>query len=281
MVVRFVFYICFHSPIDKLGYVCYNIIQGDVINIVDGGCNHVATYHYDAWGNVLRITDNSGNEISLTADHIANKNPFRFRGYYYDSETGLYYLNARYYDPETGRFISKDDVDYLEPDSVNGYNLYAYCYNNPVMYSDPSGHWIVLALIVAAALIVTGCAMIYSEVTEEPIVLDLSLANNAKVGISLIIDPKSRTMDLYCHVGYTFGLNTGPSYSVGKAYNYSGPGSSEGPFIYGGGGYYLGIDGSLDPKKNYNPSTASITFSSSGSIYGGIDNYYSLFSFNY
>ena len=127
-------------------------IQGDVINIVDGGCNHIATYHYDAWGNVLRITDNSGNEISITADHIANKNPFRFRGYYYDSETGLYYLNARYYDPETGRFISKDDVDYLEPDSVNGYNLFTYCYNNPIMYSDPSGNF-VWGIIITAALI--------------------------------------------------------------------------------------------------------------------------------
>ena len=67
-------------------------------------------------------------------------NPFRYRGYYYDIETGLYYLNSRYYDPEIGRFISPDDISYL---GANGdlisYNLYAYCSNNPVNYQDPTG----------------------------------------------------------------------------------------------------------------------------------------------
>ena len=59
-----------------------------------------------------------------------------------DFETGLYYLNSRYYDPEVGRFISPDDISYLDPDSINGLNLYVYCSNNPVMYYDPTGHWL-------------------------------------------------------------------------------------------------------------------------------------------
>ena len=72
-------------------------------------------------------------------DGIASLNPYRYRGYYYDTETGLYYLKSRYYDPETGRFITIDDISYLAPDTINGLNLYAYCGNNPVRFIDPYG----------------------------------------------------------------------------------------------------------------------------------------------
>ena len=87
-------------------------------------------YSYDAWGNCTIVTDKSG---------IANLNPFRYRGYYYDSETGLYYLQTRYYDPETGRFISRDSIEYTDPETICGLNLYAYCGNNPVMFTDLLG----------------------------------------------------------------------------------------------------------------------------------------------
>ncbi len=70
-------------------------------------------------------------------------NPFRYRGYYYDKDIDLYYLNARYYDGRTGRFISPDAPSYLGANGdLNSYNLYAYCSNNPVMYADPEGRWI-------------------------------------------------------------------------------------------------------------------------------------------
>ena len=69
-------------------------------------------------------------------------NPFRYRGYYYDSSIGLYYLNSRYYDPETGRFLNEDLVSYLEPETIGGINLYAYCLNDPVNNIDPSGHFV-------------------------------------------------------------------------------------------------------------------------------------------
>ena len=95
---------------------------------------------------------------------LTEKNPFRYRGYYYDEETDLYYLQTRYYDPETGRFISQDDVSYLDPDSINGLNLYAYCGNNPVNYLDPNGNaewwqWLIfgigVAVVAAAAIVLT------------------------------------------------------------------------------------------------------------------------------
>ena len=80
--------------------------------------------------------------------HIGNLNPYRYRGYYYDVETGLYYLKTRYYDPETGRFITIDDISYLDPETINGLNLYAYCANNPVMNVDPSGRFALTALFI-------------------------------------------------------------------------------------------------------------------------------------
>ena len=93
----------------------------------------VVEYKYDAWGN--HEAEVAEEEYAV----LAEKNPFRYRSYYYDEENGLYYLQTRYYDPEVGRFISQDDVSYLAPDSINGLNLYAYCSNNPVMATDPTG----------------------------------------------------------------------------------------------------------------------------------------------
>ena len=94
-------------------------------------------YVYDAWGN-QKIEDGNGNEIVGTT-HIGNLNPFRYRSYYYDLETNLYFLKTRYYDPEICRFITIDDLSYLRPDTINGINLYAYCENNPNMHYDPFG----------------------------------------------------------------------------------------------------------------------------------------------
>ena len=106
-----------------------------------------------AWGN-HKVLDASGAEITDTA-HIGHLNGFRYRGYYYCSEIGLYYLKSRFYDPVVGRFINADAVEYLDPSSVNGLNLYAYCGNNPVMNVDPSGYlwdviWDVVSILWSA-----------------------------------------------------------------------------------------------------------------------------------
>ncbi|MCH3977141.1 MAG: helix-turn-helix domain-containing protein [Bacilli bacterium] len=115
----------------EVDYYYLRNTQGDIASIIDRNCIEVARYTYDAWGN--HVVNN------LTEDNIGDINPFRYRGYYFDQETGLYYLNARYYDPETGRFISQDNISYLEPEMINGLNLYAYCGNNSVMNVDRNG----------------------------------------------------------------------------------------------------------------------------------------------
>ena len=100
-------------------------LQGDVTKIIDGSGNVVVQYAYGSWGKVLSITGS-------LASTVGAKNPIGYRGYYYDTESELYYLNSRYYDPETGRFISPDVV-------AEGGNLYTYCANDPVNRSDDSG----------------------------------------------------------------------------------------------------------------------------------------------
>ncbi len=83
---------------------------------------------------------------------VAKLNPFRYRGYYYDAESGLYYLNSRYYDPSIGRFINADDISYIQPTDINGLNLFAYCGNNPVMYTDPTGNFILISFLIGLGI---------------------------------------------------------------------------------------------------------------------------------
>ncbi len=106
--------------------------------MVDKDGRIVVKYVYDAFGNILQI---SGDEF------IGKANPFRYKGYYYDDETGLYYNVTRYYNPQWGRFLSADDVSYLDPESINGLNLFAYCNNNPIMYIDPNGNFPILLIL--------------------------------------------------------------------------------------------------------------------------------------
>ena len=114
--------------------------RGDVIRIYDGAGAVVANYNYDAWGSVISVTDANGAAIT-DSTHIANVNPLRYRGYYYDSETGLYYLQSRYYDPAVKRFINADTLLGANKD-ILGNNVFAYCSNNPANHSDPTGHGI-------------------------------------------------------------------------------------------------------------------------------------------
>ena len=111
--------------------------RGDIVGIYNGVGELKAYYEYDAWGNVISITDNNGNAIT-NPDHIGNLNPFRYRGYYQDTETGLYYLMSRYYDPITHRFINADGY-FQSGGSILDANTFAYCGNNPVLNVDPLG----------------------------------------------------------------------------------------------------------------------------------------------
>lgn len=106
-------------------------LQGDVIGILDSTGNEVVSYTYDAWGKLLSIT-------GTHKDTIGRSNPLRYRGYYYDNETGFYYCTSRYYDPEIGRWINADSV--IDQSSVIGANLFVYCLNNPVNMTDETGN---------------------------------------------------------------------------------------------------------------------------------------------
>ena len=113
-------------------YVFEKNLQGDIIAIYNTSGTSVATYKYDAWGNVISATGT-----------MASVNPFRYRGYYYDTETGFYYLQSRYYDPAIGRFINPDSTDVLvaTPTALTDKNLYAYCDNNPIARTDEDGEF--------------------------------------------------------------------------------------------------------------------------------------------
>ena len=137
-----------------MNYVYRTDIQGNVIAILDSSGEVVVQYKYDAWGN-QKILDAAGNEIS-DLSHIGHINPFRYRSYYFDTETGLYYLQTRYYDPEVGRFLNIDSLDYADSETINGLNLYAYCGNNPVMGYDPEGTWNWSAFGLIAAIVVSA-----------------------------------------------------------------------------------------------------------------------------
>lgn len=114
--------------------------EGDVIAITNHHGTPIVKYTYDAWGKTTSVKDNNGQDISTTS-YYAKTIPFRFRGYAYDNESGLYYLNSRYYDPETGRFINADSYVDTESGTPSSTNMFAYCENNPVMGYDPEGTW--------------------------------------------------------------------------------------------------------------------------------------------
>ena len=137
-------------------------LMGDVTHIYNEVGTFIAKYVYDAWGN-CKVVDLNNKEIDdLT--NMGHLNPIRYRGYYYDTETELYYLRSRYYDPETGRFISQDDVNYLAPTHLSGLNLHAYCNDNPVSNIDPNGHSVLgfLALVLLSGVIIHAATLVTS-----------------------------------------------------------------------------------------------------------------------
>ena len=125
-------------------------LQGDVMSIITHWGQSYGSYTYDAWGNVLSVSGD-----------IANLNPIRYRGYYYDSETRLYYLQSRYYDPQVKRFINADGYTSVGQGFI-GYNMFAYCINNPVTGLDATGEMCGAddAALLGLGLVVGGIVLI-------------------------------------------------------------------------------------------------------------------------
>ena len=124
-------------------------LQGDVVKLIHyiPGFEYesVATYEYDAWGNIVS-----------SSGRLAEINPLRYRGYYYDSETGFYYLQSRYYDPENHRFINADSYASTDSSDAIACNMFAYCGNNPVLNLDPTGEWSWKGFLAGIATVAVG-----------------------------------------------------------------------------------------------------------------------------
>ena len=184
-------------------------LQGDIIAIYTENGTKIGSYTYDAWGNCT-ISTESGTTTSQKRI-VRTLNPFRYRGYYYDYDTGLYYLQSRYYVPQWGRFLNADSCLY---NRVLGFNLFLYCDNNPVNLVDPSGEDAVAllagwastgwGLVVADGPIpigdliyVVGCVFLGMIVIAESVfVADIVVSNVQKDDMGSLPDEKDVKVDI-------------------------------------------------------------------------------------
>ncbi len=158
---------------DGTTYYFVKNIFGDVVAICNEYGVVVETYEYDFWGNIT----------SGGTSGIGKENPFRYRGYYYDNETGFYYLQTRYYDPEICRFISADNLELISvlSQSPGLLNLYVYCNNNPVMNTDETGEFPLLSLILGITALV-GFGLTIGGIASENNIL-------TAIGLTLVTIP--------------------------------------------------------------------------------------------
>ena len=154
---------------------------GDVIAVYRNSDSIlIGTYEYDLWGNPISVKEAA---TGRDTDGILGKNTFRYRCYYYDTETGFYYLNARYYDPQTKRFISADSITTNTGTDVLGYNLYSYCKNSPVGSADYDGHDPQTLMLELSLLSELGAAW----ATFQAAVAGLSAGAAAAAGVGIVV----------------------------------------------------------------------------------------------
>ena len=194
-------------------YLYEKNIQGDVVAVYEYDGDLVVRYAYNAWGAVSETEYGSEYDESSFAVEC---NPFRYRGYYYDTETDLYYLNSRYYDPAVGRFLNADGIDFLGTDEgLLSYNLFAYCLNDPVNRTDDSGNlsiknWIkigvgAIALGAAIALTVaTGGGAAAVAIGVAKVVGSVALSTAVSAGAGYLKNGKQGAIDGACN-GFMLG----------------------------------------------------------------------------
>ena len=142
-----------------------------MIALADQNGNLIAKYSYDPWGKLLSVTPNGWlDEQNAYYLAVAEANPLRYRGYYYDSETGFYYLQSRYYDPEIGRFINADSYASTDATGLLSTNMFAYCENDPVNRSDPSGEfWATVAKMAVGAAVNVATTVVTNAIAGAPL----------------------------------------------------------------------------------------------------------------
>ena len=140
---------------------------GAIIGIVDTYKDYVVKYTYTAYGEVTKQI--------IKQRNVSTYNSFLYKGYYYDVETELYWVSSRYYSPELCRWISLDSIEYLDPQSINGLNLYAYCGNDPINKYDPTGHFAITLTTLLIGGLIAGAigagigfgTAVYKDVKED------------------------------------------------------------------------------------------------------------------
>ena len=185
-------------------------ITGNITNIIDSNGTIKVSYEYDAWGKVINI---DGDE------DLIEINSYLYKGYYYDKETQLFYCNSRYYSPELCRWISPDSIEYLDPQSINGLNLYCYCMNNPINKYDPSGHFAISAAlfigtIVVGALIGGGTAA-YSSIKKGDEWYEVALKTLSGAALGGMLGAAMGTGAALAAGGTIAGLSVSASVAVG------------------------------------------------------------------
>ncbi len=138
-------------------YYIRDVFQ-NILGIVDSAGNLVVKYLYDAYGMTKGIMGDFT---------IAYRNPFRYKGYYYDDESGMYYCKSRYYVPYWCRWLNGDDINYVNPQNISGVNLFSYCSNNPIMMVDENGHWAIAGFALAAAIVFLIVLLYIACTTKE------------------------------------------------------------------------------------------------------------------
>ena len=195
--------------------------MGDVIAITDADGGIIAAYVYDAWGKLLNI--NYLDEENSEHNKIVNANPLRYRGYYYDNETGYYYLQSRYYDPSICRFINADipEIANISKDIPVGTNSFAYCCNNPINNSDPSGNvaFSLVLKIALGALIGAACYVLswlfFKRFTKEKFNVWQLLINIVAGAVSGFIS--NFNLNKLASFGIDFAINFVSSISRGSS----------------------------------------------------------------
>ena len=229
---------------DGVDYFYVRNQQGDITKLLDKDGNVELEYIYDAWGNIINWND-------IKTNTLATINQYTYRGYRYDSEISMYYLNSRFYNPIIGRFINSDGL-IGQQGNILGHNMYAYSYNNPIMFTDDSGYlprWLkITALVVGAVLVVAAVTVLTCGVGTA------TLAGAIAVGAAQ-----------GALIGAGIGIVVGGA--IGYAMNGS-EGMIEGAILGFGIGALLGaIIGGTIGGLRYTPSTSSLNINSTGKTF--------------
>ena len=174
-------------------------LQGDILKVITATGTEAATYTYDAWGKLLTSTGD-----------LADINPLRYRGYFYDTETSLYYLKSRYYNPEVGRFINPDVFATTDVDGVLSANMFAYCENNPVINEDPTGAIALTTLILIGSAVFGVATALYTgyEMRQAGYGWDDTIFYSLGAGIcafGTVYTLGSSLYSLYCSMSWYYG----------------------------------------------------------------------------